>query len=60
MPLTLHRLSSHSDPVRGDIVVCLSPDDGNRLIKRVVGVPGDQIEVRQNQIWINGEAANVF
>ncbi len=28
-------------PGRGDIVVCFAPDDGTRLVKRVVGQPGD-------------------
>jgi signal peptidase I len=44
-----------SDPKRGDIVVFFSPE-GVRLVKRVVGVPGDTIEVRGNRILINGKA----
>ena len=41
VPLTLQRLAKWADPERGDIVICFSPDDGTRLIKRVIGLPGD-------------------
>ncbi len=56
-PLTLHRLAKWSDPQRGDIVVCFSPDDGIRLVKRVIGRPGDTIELRNNTLFLNGEPA---
>lgn len=29
--------------------------DGERLIKRVIGLPGDKIEYRDNQLYVNGE-----
>ena len=35
-PLTLHRLAKWSNPQIGDIVVCFSPHDGARLVKRVI------------------------
>ena len=54
-PLTLHRLAKWSDPQRGDIVICFSPDDGSRLVKRVIGLPGDTIEMRNNILIINGQ-----
>lgn len=53
-PLTLHRLVRWSEPEHGDIVVCLSPEDGVRLVKRVVGVPGDTVEMRRNVLFLNG------
>jgi len=56
-PLTLHRLAKWSDPQRADIVICFSPDDGSRLVKRVIGEPGDTIEMRNNILIINGETA---
>ena len=34
-----------------------SPADGTRLVKRVVGVPGDRIEMRENQLFVNEHAA---
>ncbi len=54
-PLTLHRLAKWSDPKKGDIVICFSPEDGIRLVKRVIGEPGDTIEMRNNALFINGE-----
>ncbi len=55
VPLTLHRLAKWSDPQRGDIVVCFSPDDGTRLVKRVIGLPGDTVEIKNNTLFLNGE-----
>ncbi len=41
---------------RGDVVVFASTEDANKdLIKRVVGLPGDQIEWRDGQLLVNGE-----
>jgi signal peptidase I len=54
VPLTLHRLASWSAPQRGDIVVCLSPEDGTRLVKRVVGKPGDSVQMIRNVLYLNG------
>jgi signal peptidase I len=54
VPFTFARIARWSDPARGDIVVCFSPDDGQRLVKRVVGLPGDTIELRHNLLFVNG------
>ena len=54
VPLTLHRLASWSQPRRGDVVVCLSPEDGTRLVKRVVGTRGDAIQMIHNVLYLNG------
>ncbi|OHB79737.1 MAG: signal peptidase I [Planctomycetes bacterium RBG_16_55_9] len=54
-PLTMHRLAKWSDPQRGDIVIFFSPEDGTRLVKRVIGQPGDTIEMRSNTLFINAE-----
>jgi signal peptidase I len=40
-----------------DRVVCHSPADGRLLLKRVVGVPGDKIELKDNKLIVNGTAA---
>ena len=45
-------------PARGDIVILKNPRDqrdGKYLVKRVVGVPGDKIEIRNNRLYVNGE-----
>lgn len=42
---------------RGEIVVFKSPQDPSRdLIKRVIGLPGDRIELRRKTLYINGQA----
>ena len=56
VPLTDYRLAQWGNPDRGDVVICLSPEDGIRLVKRVIGLPGDEIEMRDRRLFINGEA----
>ncbi|MDQ8185203.1 signal peptidase I [Pelagicoccus sp. SDUM812002] len=55
VPLTWKRVSRWSDPQAGDIVVLFSPDDGIRLVKRVIGVPGDTLEMKNNILFLNGK-----
>ncbi len=55
IPFTTHRLMTWDHPERGDIVVCFSPADGIRLVKRVIGLPGDRIAMSGNRMLINGE-----
>src|SRR5438094_9373165 len=50
IPFTRIHLSTWGNPRRGDVVVFFSPADEIRLVKRVVGLPGDQIELRENQL----------
>jgi len=57
VPFTTIELLKWGDPQRGDIVVLFSPADGTRLVKRVIGVPGDRIEMRENTLFVNGRAA---
>lgn len=54
VPFTFARVACWSDPARGDIVVCFSPADGTRLVKRVIGLPGDTVEVRNDVLFLNG------
>jgi signal peptidase I len=56
VPFTTLHIAEWSNPQRGDIVVFFSPHDGKRLVKRVVGLPGDAIELRNNALVINGSA----
>ena len=55
IPLTLKRVNRWADPDKGDIVVLFSPEDETRLVKRVIGVPGDRLEMRNNILFVNGE-----
>lgn len=54
VPFTTWHIAQWDNPKRGDIVVFYSPHDGKRLIKRVVGEPGDTVESRDNVLVING------
>lgn len=57
VPLTDVVLTHTGEPQRGDVVTFSSPRDGMRLIKRLVAVPGDTVEMRDELLFINGEAA---
>jgi len=52
-PLTHRSLHQFSDPKRGDIVVFDSAAADKRLVKRVIGLPGDRIELHNNRLIIN-------
>lgn len=54
VPFTSLVLWHRADPQRGDIVTLYSPEDGERLLKRVIGLPGDSIEMRDDMLIING------
>ena len=54
LPLTHIVLRRLADPQRGDIVVFDSKAADTRLVKRVVGLPGDVVEMRNNRLTING------
>ena len=57
LPLTDIPVAHLGDPARGDVVTFSSPKDGTRLIKRVIGLPGDTVAMRDGALTINGEAA---
>ena len=45
------------EPQRGDIIVFRDPrSDERKLIKRVIGLPGETVEIRNNQVFINDHA----
>ena len=54
VPFTTLHLVEWGNPKRGDIVVFYSPYDGKRLVKRVIGLPGDTIELRDDTLILNG------
>src|SRR5262245_7725054 len=54
VPFTTWHVAEWSNPKRGDIVVFYSPYDGQRLVKRVIGLPGDTIELRKELLVLNG------
>jgi signal peptidase I len=54
VPFTNIVLKQVGDPQRGDIVTFISPE-GVRLVKRVIGLPGDVIEMNDEKLVINGK-----
>jgi len=57
LPLTGISLTAIADPQRGDVVTFFSPTNGTRLIKRIVAIPGDVVELRDEVLRINGTPA---
>src|SRR5256885_12422263 len=55
IPFTMVEVAKWGDPKRGDIVVLFSPADNVRLVKRVIGLPGDRVAMINNALFINGK-----
>ncbi len=55
LPLTHLTVARLGEPQRGDVVTFNSPADHVRLVKRVIGLPGDVIAMRSKRLIINGE-----
>lgn len=56
VPFTNRVIALREDPQRGEVVIFDSPDNGIRLIKRVVAVGGDLVAVRNGRVSINGQS----
>jgi signal peptidase I len=57
LPVANTKIMSLGDPERGDVVVFRLPSDpATNYIKRLVGLPGDHVVVRDNRIFVNGLA----
>ena len=58
LPVINRKIVSNHDPERGDVMVFRFPKDPSTdFIKRVVGLPGDEITFRNQQLFVNGKAA---
>jgi signal peptidase I len=55
VPFTDIEIMQTGQPKRGDIVVFNSEKAGNRLVKRLIGEPGDRVAMLDNKLFINGE-----
>jgi len=58
VPLTNIVLTTTGEPSRGDIIVFESKAANNRLIKRVIGLPGDKVAMYNEKLTINGKAVS--
>ncbi len=56
VPLLPLKLVEGRQPMRGEVVIFMNPRDpsGDDLVKRVVGLGGDRVEVRDNRVFVNG------
>ncbi len=59
LPFTDIAIAEFDTPQRGDIVVFVSEAADNRLVKRVIGVPGDEVAMIRNQLIINGNRVHL-
>ena len=59
IPFTRLEVKSVATVARGDVVIFDSPRDDVRLIKRIVGIGGDIVEIRSGGLLINGEASTI-
>lgn len=54
VPFTTCHIAQWGNPERGEVVVFYGPKDRIRMVKRVIGLPGDRIEMKDNCLIING------
>ena len=54
IPVIGKKIFSFSQPRRGDVIVFIFPNDRSKdFIKRVIGLPGEKVEIRERKIYIN-------
>lgn len=54
LPVTGTKILEVSEPERGDVMVFFPPGDSRYFIKRVIGLPGDEIRFVNNNLYVNG------
>ncbi len=54
IPFTTVHVAKWNDPRTGDFVFFFSPQDTVRMVKRVIGRPGDEIALMRNELVVNG------
>jgi signal peptidase I len=60
LPVVNTELVALGEPQRGDVLVFRLPaDPSTNYIKRLVGLPGDHVTVRDKRVWVNGEQLTV-
>jgi len=44
------------EPQRGEIIICRYPNDSRNIVKRIVALPGETVEIRWGVLYVNGKA----
>ncbi|MFT7300567.1 MAG: signal peptidase I [Porticoccus sp.] len=57
LPVTGTKIIPVNEPQRGDVMVFFPPNDDRYFIKRVVGLPGDNIRIINNMLYVNSKLA---
>lgn len=47
-------------PKRGAVIQIIEPETGKLLIKRVVGLPGETVTLKENRVWISDAAGTTY
>lgn len=58
VPLTYIWLARWNEPTPGEIIICHRPDDDTRLVKRLIAKPGDEVQLKENHLYVNGTMCN--
>lgn len=58
LPFMNHAVINWGTPDLGDVVIVKSPRDNVDIVKRVVGLPGNRIEIRDGVVWRDGKAVD--
>ena len=59
LPITNTKIMELSSPNRGDVIVFRKPgDESIDYIKRLIGIPGDMVQIKKGILHINGKSAN--
>ncbi|ASJ95417.1 signal peptidase I [Shewanella marisflavi] len=58
LPFTHITLVKLAEPERGDIITFDSAVSDKKLVKRIIGLPGDTVSMRNNRLYLNGQAVN--
>jgi signal peptidase I len=54
IPLVNIKILSWGHPARGDIITFIPPHTSELFVKRVIGIPGDEILIQKDRVFING------